>query len=169
MLYNDSIASHATIAQQIFKKECKWHYGIGKVGDSRNFVSLEICYASSVNEGFRYAKQFGIRAEEDHPFKALKQTCESKLEDQQGNFYSFFPFSDKFYHFHLILYRLKISFFYLKAALKIKDFKYLLESGEEKIIGVLKNQSITAGDLIAKEFQGYKEVGKRSQIIYFIV
>ncbi|KAE9450819.1 hypothetical protein C3L33_17280, partial [Rhododendron williamsianum] len=39
------------------------------------------CYTSSVNEGFRYAEQFGIREEKSCPFKANKQDCQSKLKD----------------------------------------------------------------------------------------
>ncbi|XP_028071547.1 vignain-like [Camellia sinensis] len=38
----------------------------------------KVCFRSSINEGFRYARQYGIRRELDCPFKAQKQHCLSK-------------------------------------------------------------------------------------------
>lgn len=38
------------------------------------------CYTSSINEGFRFAKEFGVRREVDCPFLATKQPCHNKLE-----------------------------------------------------------------------------------------
>ncbi|KAI8568682.1 hypothetical protein RHMOL_Rhmol02G0219300 [Rhododendron molle] len=37
------------------------------------------CYTSSINDSFRFAKEFGVRREVDCPFQATKQPCYNKL------------------------------------------------------------------------------------------
>ncbi|KAF5936535.1 hypothetical protein HYC85_027664 [Camellia sinensis] len=41
----------------------------------------EACYSCSINEGFRYAIQYGIRSEIDCPFQAQKHPCVNKDKD----------------------------------------------------------------------------------------